>query len=238
MTVLKQLDELIDQAEKFLNKSYVTLTGQLEDLRKEARYCLQQIGPTAEDALRAVSILEFNLSSDPSRHQESQIHCYENLAVLKKWLETVRDRIESGEKPGLDGARASKLPVHRISTPEGVQWQDVHIRFVSDHQLQIRIAEGAWHTRNYTEMGFEDRRTGLPDKSWQMLCKLAENGGSVENVTEAGVTEWRKVEKRMQKIRQCLREILGIDVDPFEPARKARGYKAKFRIECAESYRG
>lgn len=48
--MLRQLDELIKQAHKLSDRSRVTLTGELEELRNTARHCLEQVGPLGQEA--------------------------------------------------------------------------------------------------------------------------------------------------------------------------------------------
>lgn len=234
MSALKQLDELIEQARKLSDKSRVVLTGQLEDLRTQARYCFEQIGDGARDALRAVSRLEFTLS-DSSRPEEFQAKCSENRATLQEWLETVRDRIEGGEEPG--GRKVSRAPVRPVSSPAGMKWSDVKVRFTSDFQVQIYVGEIS-EVRNYIEMGFEDRRKkGAPDSAWAVLRRLAEKRGIIASPFEAGVDKWTKVEKAVQNIRKRLRLLFQIPSDPFERFRDVHCYKTRFSVECRESHR-
>ncbi len=230
MAVLRQLDELIQQARKFSDPSRVTLTGELEELRNAARYCLEELGPLAQDALKAVCQLRFAPPEPGEDPKSFEAKGYQDLATLQKWLETVKGRIETGQPV------PTRPTPRRFPTPPNATWPDVRIRFVSDHQVQLWVGDNS-EARNYTEMGFEDRRKGSPDSSWRVFRGLAECRGTIKNPSDAGVERWPQVEKAIQKIRERLRLIIGIDADPFEPFHKARGYAAKFVVECSESYR-
>ena len=142
-------------------------------------------------------------------------------------------------------------------TPENASWSDVSIRLTSEFQAQISVGavSGVY---NSTELGFEDRRTGNPDKAWKFLCKLAQHDGylqpqyGAQTSQAAGrqrqdVAEGRafrggpppptkKDVKRVQDIRSRLQYFFHIDGDPFQDYAKARGYRTNFRIACAPSF--
>ena len=120
------------------------------------------------------------------------------------------------------------------SRPDHPSWDEVRIKFLSDERLQIWVGDQT-QNRNYSGMGFEDRRNGTPNESWKFLRQLAEEGGFIRDVEAAGIP-WPKAEKRIQEIRQKLKTAVAIDSDPFFRA-KDRGYRTRFRIECGASYR-
>lgn len=111
-------------------------------------------------------------------------------------------------------------------------WKEVKISFISDERVQITVG-GQTETRNYTELGFEDRRDGKPNKAWLTLRELADLDGTIGAAKTR--QEWPKVEKRIQAIRKVLRRRFGISADPV-PFRKGSGYRACFRISCSPSY--
>ncbi len=229
MSMLRRLDELIERARKLSDRSRPTLTGELEELRNQARYSLEQVGPAGQDALREISQLRFHPPPDQFDQEPEQIRKhYENFDNLIVLLEKVRNRIET---KGL----AAHPPVPPFPTPPNSTWRDLSVRFLSDHRMEIRIGDQV-ETRNYAEAGFEDRRSEKPDSAWQLLCILAEKGGTISKPEQSGAAKWTGVEKRVQQIRKLFRKIFRIPGDPFEPFHQVRGYKAKFQISCAESF--
>jgi hypothetical protein len=90
-------------------------------------------------------------------------------------------------------------------------------------------------TCNYAELGFEDSRTGKPRKAWELLRTLAETSGTIR-VSPNGHGHWPKVEKRAQEIREFWRRYFQIASDPL-PYATGAGYQARFRINCAPSFR-
>jgi hypothetical protein len=225
---LRKLDELIAEAKKLGDPSKVTLTGQLEDLRNAARYCLADADPWGREALREVSSLEFKLPANPTEREQTE--CYQKLHLLTKLLEGVRDAIEKGQGSGAGGTHARVPP---FPIPAGAAWEDVSIRFLSDHRVEV-AARGHVETRNYSEMGFEDHRTGNPNKAWELLRSMAEQGGLLRG-PKLG-RERSKVEKTVQELRKSLRHLFQLGGDPVEFSRKDGGYKARFRVESTKSY--
>lgn len=105
-SALQRLDRLIAEGEKLSDLSRVTLTGELDDLRNRARYCLGDLAaevrdafrPAVQNVLREVSGLEFKLAGDRSLPKpESERRCYRNLARLTRILKDVRTGLEAGE---------------------------------------------------------------------------------------------------------------------------------------------
>jgi len=121
------------------------------------------------------------------------------------------------------------------STPKGSSWKDVSITFIGDYRVQITVLK-IRETRNYAEMGFEDRRGGggKPTSAWDLLRLLAKETGWIRRPKEFNGPQWSKVEKQVQKIRERLRELFGIPGDPL-PFRKHLGYEAEFAIKLGDS---
>jgi len=113
------------------------------------------------------------------------------------------------------------------------KWEDFEIRFTSDERVQITVA-GQHETRNYSEMGFEDKRSRKPNLAWQTLRLLAEKRGIIHESSNKK-RDWPRVEKRIQEIRKTLRELYKIPDDPL-PYVKGTGYRARLQISCSPSY--
>lgn len=112
-------------------------------------------------------------------------------------------------------------------------WQLVEIFFISDERVQI--CDGTkTETLNYTEFGFEDGRNGKPNLAWVTLRALAEEGGVIRDAAKTG-SNWTTIEKRIQEIREVLRNHFHISADPV-PFVKGEGYRAHFKIACRPSF--
>lgn len=123
----------------------------------------------------------------------------------------------------------SKIPIMQV-----LSWQDIEIRFLSDHRVEIRTGPKI-ETRNYGEFGFEDRRSGKPIEAWITLCELAQKEGVIKNAAHSQ-GDWPRVEKHMQQIRKILQTHFQITSEPL-PFIRGVGYRAAFKISCAPSFR-
>lgn len=239
-SLLRRLDELRAALEKqkknLSNPVWVTLTGDLDKHKDEARYCFADAGSLAHDALQEIAGLRFEVSEDPSLQPQSQRECTENLDRLIGLVETVRERVGSDQLTSFI-APGQRPAVDPFLTPDRTSWDEISICFLSDHRVLIAVGSYT-ETRNYEEMGFADRRGGnrsRPDSAWELLRKLGEHGGTLTGPQEAGI-EWRKVEKRIQQIRSRLRQFFRITGDPFHPFQRGHCYQARFKVECGKSY--
>jgi hypothetical protein len=113
------------------------------------------------------------------------------------------------------------------------KWGDIDLTFLSEERVQIRIGKEL-RTCNYSEFGFEDRRSGKPNRAWALLMALAKSRDGLQR-SEWTEKRWPLVEKRIQEIRKVLREYFGLDDDPL-PYAEGNGYRPRFRIRCGESF--
>jgi hypothetical protein len=119
---------------------------------------------------------------------------------------------------------------HRANQDSGAAaWDSIKISFLNDHKVQIFRNGLPGEPMGYSELGFEDRRSGKPDQAWATLRALAEERGILRDGASAGA-EWLKVEKHMQKIRKVFRDHFHIPGDPI-PFIVGTGYRALFEID-------
>lgn len=65
-------------------------------------------------------------------------------------------------------------------------WNDIRIHFVSEFSAQITVKGRIGPVQNYTELGFENRKTSKPALAWVMLGLLAEKGGVIVSRFKTG----------------------------------------------------
>jgi hypothetical protein len=108
------------------------------------------------------------------------------------------------------------------------RWEDIEIRFLSDERVQIFICGTPGDSRNFAEMGFEDRRGkgGKPNRAWHALLALATNDGIIPATAISGQ---QGIQKRAQTIRQLLCDHFQITENPL-PFVAGTGYKTRFKI--------
>jgi hypothetical protein len=88
-------------------------------------------------------------------------------------------------------------------------------------------------TYNYTEMGFEDKRTGKPNQEWALLRELAKERGEMAHGSRNG-KDFMAKEKRMERMRKRLRTQLKIASDPI--LRDETGYHCRFKLRLAPAF--
>ena len=117
-------------------------------------------------------------------------------------------------------------------------WEDVTIDFTSDERVQVTVKDRTY-SKNYSEMGFEDGRTKLPNTAWVALRALAASGGVAK---VAGDLNRGTVEKRMQEIRKLLkahfeseRFDISSESDPL-PYVQGDGYRPRFTLRLRPSF--
>jgi hypothetical protein len=114
------------------------------------------------------------------------------------------------------------------------EWEDIEISFLGYDTVRIQIGQ-AFRNRNYAELGFEDRRSEKPNRAWRVLMALAEPRSDTKCIGRTEMT-WPQEERRFQEIRKVFRKYFGLDGDPL-PYVRGSGYRVRFRIRCAESFR-
>ena len=108
-------------------------------------------------------------------------------------------------------------------------WDEVQITFVSNESIRIQAGD-LDKPFSYAELGFKDgRKVDTPDTRWRTLQKLAQHGEiSWETDTDQKIRNI--AQKAIQDIRKKLKEITGLEDDPFEPYRKVKAYRPKFKL--------
>jgi hypothetical protein len=116
-----------------------------------------------------------------------------------------------------------KKPVE-VATPKAQNWKDVTIEIIDDDTARYKVSGDPWKRATYAELGFVDKRKGLPNKLWGLFKILAEHyaDGCVEMHTVSNVA------KNMDRIRNTLRAFFGIGSIPFRYDKKAQVYRMGF----------
>ena len=113
-------------------------------------------------------------------------------------------------------------------------WEDIAITFISDERVQVKVGTQV-ETFNYTEMGFEDRRSGKPNQAWGLLRALAQASGVLPD-SACNSKDFLGMGKRIGRMRQTLKTHFQITSDPL-PWDAVKGYCCRFKIGCAQSFK-
>jgi hypothetical protein len=146
-----------------------------------------------------------------------------NWISMRRIVENTIARLEAELEP-------KSRPQEHFPPLEDLVWKEVSITFIDDWTVQIR-ARDATKRYNYTQMGFVNKRSGLPDTRWGYLQVFAQNSGEISWETEEMDLKDRKaLPHAVTDIRKRLRELIGIEDDPFYDYKTAKAYKTKFEI--------
>lgn len=121
---------------------------------------------------------------------------------------------------------ARKMNVPRVKLPHNTTWSNLTVRFVDDSTAQI-IAGDYIIEKTYEELGLIDRRTHEPNYAWGVLMVFARNHGTF-SWGDAAASE--RARAHVKLLRQHLRQLFGIDEDPFHPYRRRVGWRTKFYV--------
>jgi hypothetical protein len=127
---------------------------------------------------------------------------------------------------GVLGEDGPVVPATRFPTPPDARWEEVSIRFITQHQVQVRV-RGEAGVYEHTQMGMASKRNDQPTKQWELLQLFAEHDG--ELTWDVPGADRKNAHRRLSLARQ-LREFFGIDGDPFERLLGGRGWRTRFAI--------
>jgi hypothetical protein len=118
-------------------------------------------------------------------------------------------------------------PEHRFPTPPGSSWHNIAIRFISGHDLEVRVSGRSGGVYSYTHLGMAKANKDEPTLQWDLLRDLADGHGELAWPRDVGRGALRK---RRERLVGHLQDFFGIDDNPFENLSGRRGFKARFVI--------
>ena len=163
------------------------------------------------------------------RGGQSRIIYLEDLLGVEagEWsaLPSAEDALNSFRHDVVGGSRFS-LPEHRFPTPTGTTWENVLIRFITGHQINVRAA-GQSGVFEYTQLGMVNEKDGQPTLQWALLSEVADGRGEYRwpSLQDRG-----KLKKRRERLGDHLQAFFGIEDDPFVNLPHGAGFKARFTI--------
>jgi hypothetical protein len=135
----------------------------------------------------------------------------------------------SPEEPELSvfKAKSKKWPniVAKIRTPDGIEWSDIKITFLSDEEILVQYLE-EHAERRFNTAGFEDGRNGNPIMSWELFHKSASKKAIPFNMTDR-----KKIEKTVQILNEKLSGLFpDLSQNPIQLNKEKDGYYFPFQI--------
>jgi len=181
----------------------------------------------------------------------------EILGTYQEWFENYTQAIEAEALASTKNSQATAE--QSLSLPSGIKWEDITIRFVDGHNVDIRCKDKVIRS-DYKTMGFEDLKSRKPNSQWQMLERLAENNGEIswersaakssdisktsqdfgyefdeekstrQNKGYSIIKIPDKRKKTKQLLSHALKAYFCIDEDPFYPYDQVKAYKIKIKL--------
>ncbi len=114
-----------------------------------------------------------------------------------------------------------------ITLPQGTKWENITLKFIDGHDVQISCHGMKPYKANYTEMGFQDNRKLIPNKQWQLLELLSIKNGEISWNDKESTS---KIKKTKQLLSDALKHYFQLEEDPFYPYKKLKTYKIKITL--------
>jgi hypothetical protein len=130
-----------------------------------------------------------------------------------------------------ESADTTVLP---LSVAPGAIWKDLCI-MMREHAMQVEV-KGKTEDRTFQEAGFEEkRRRHVADRLWHVLQVLAIRGGVLPfDEPKLSHKVRLNIKQNISQLRKRLKALIPIEGDPFEPTRKGREYRSRFKISTSE----
>lgn len=128
-----------------------------------------------------------------------------------------------------DADTAPAKPERALSSyllPGNAQWGLLEIKFIDGHTARLSYPGMQSMKFTYTEMGFVNERTMLPDMKWQLLRAIADRGGALTK------EHWdRRLHRNIKyELNEGLKRFFGMTTSPIPRYTRRDGYATLFVI--------
>jgi hypothetical protein len=125
---------------------------------------------------------------------------------------------------------AQVKPVRALSSyllPSNAQWGSVEFKFLDGHTVRVAYPGMPSMKFTYTEMGFVNERTMLPDMKWELLRAIADRGGALTK------EHWdRRLHRNIKyELNEGLKRFFGMTTSPIPRYTRRDGYMTLFVIK-------
>lgn len=129
----------------------------------------------------------------------------------------------------IDNPAALAKPERAVSSyplPSNAQWESLEFTFLDGHVVRISYPGMESMKFTYTEMGFVNVRTMLPDRKWEMLKEIADLGGALKK----GYFNPRYHRNIKYELNEGLKRFFGMTENPIPRYTRRDGYATLFVI--------
>ncbi|MDP2736493.1 MAG: hypothetical protein Q8O59_01765 [bacterium] len=121
-------------------------------------------------------------------------------------------------------------PISSLRLLPDTKWENITIKFIDGHDVDIFIKNQEPIKSTYSEMDFQDKRKRCPNKQWALLKILAHEGGKISWESQNANP---KIKKQKQLLSSQLKKYFSLNEDPFYPykaIRKNSCYQVRFEL--------
>jgi len=162
---------------------------------------------------------------------------FNKLGHIRRLLETELNGRELAEIE--QETEAGKAPPGAKSKIQ--KWAELTIDFIDDKMLRFKTKNGRWSRFNYAELGFKDKKKGLPNKSWEIFLLFAEvhHDGYIDfNINQSaqrkqpygGNQKRAAFMKCKDRICKTLKDYFGPQEVPIRYVKKEQRWQVKFTL--------
>jgi len=163
---------------------------------------------------------------------------YDSFVLAQYYKELMeRDQLRHHGRYNIDGVLAqmgtpleNSIPVQVSKFPAGTRWGNVIFEFMNETAVKVSSDQGLFEAFNISaeEIGLINKRSGLATKQWELLQKLAANGGEID--VDSHSNEGRAESQQKHLLAEKLQKSFGLVENPFENTRGERIYKIKIQF--------
>jgi len=124
----------------------------------------------------------------------------------------------------------TKPPI--IPLPQSTRWENITIKFINGHDVEILLSGKHCKKSSCEEMGFLDSKSKRPNEQWKLLESLSLRSGEISWQNNADIPDdlRKHLPKRKQNLSKTLKEVFGLHEDPFHNYRRQKMYRARFLL--------
>ncbi|MFA5319005.1 MAG: hypothetical protein WC387_01410 [Candidatus Paceibacterota bacterium] len=110
--------------------------------------------------------------------------------------------------------------------PQNATWESLGIQFIDGHFVKVSYPKMKSKKFDFKDMGFINTKTNRPDRKWELLREMADNGGALTN------EKWNRRFSRNVKydLNERLKKFFGMKENPIPHYTKKNGYRARFTL--------
>lgn len=114
---------------------------------------------------------------------------------------------------------------HEMDDLPNAAWEDVTIKILANYRISFSLKKGKFSIKSFREIGLMHKSYDKPNNHGLILIGLS------EGMKFPGSSTLEKKHKTaISKLRDCLRNLTGMQTDPFQVYNKHDGYKPRFKL--------